>query len=145
MYPGPKQILSPFTWCKKWKAWNRTRDKYKPLKRRQKLAETDRGSNYHKEEWLEEIIDTQDAFYNGRESAYNDNDDENHNENNDQRQLPEGFANSCHIIVSPTLLLELISNFAVCKYCSGTFLLVEVVNHGFGLDLHISKRNQTFY
>ena len=63
---------------------------------------------------LEEILDTKDAFYNDSESDYNDNDDENYNENNDQRQLPEGFANSCHIIVSPILLLELISNFAFC-------------------------------
>ena len=37
-------ILSPFTGCKKWKAWSKTREKYMPKERRQNLAETDRGS-----------------------------------------------------------------------------------------------------
>ena len=31
--------------------------KYKPVRRRQNLAETDRGSCYNKEEWLEEFLD----------------------------------------------------------------------------------------
>ena len=55
-------------------------------------------------------------------------------ENNEQQQLSEGFANSCYKIVSPILLQELINNFAVCKHCSGTHLLVEDVSssHGFG-------------
>ena len=55
-------------------------------------------------------------------------------ENNEQQQLSEGFANSCHKIVSPVLLQELIKDFSVCKYCSGTLLLVEDVtsSHGFG-------------
>ena len=42
------------------------------LKRRQNLAETDRGS-YYKEKWLEKFLDTRGAFYNGNES---DNSDE---------------------------------------------------------------------
>ena len=42
-----------------------------PAKRRQKLAETDRGS-YYQEEWLEEFLDSKDAFYNGNESYNND-------------------------------------------------------------------------
>ena len=50
-----KQILSPFTRHKKQKAWNKTREKYVPVKRRQNLAETDRRS-YYKEEWLEEFL-----------------------------------------------------------------------------------------
>ena len=41
-----KLILSPFTGCKKRKAWNKTREKYLPEERRQNLAETDRGSYY---------------------------------------------------------------------------------------------------
>ena len=55
-------------------------------------------------------------------------------ENNEQQQLSEGFANSCYKIVSPILLQELINDFAVCKHCSGTLLLVENVtsSHGFG-------------
>ena len=51
-----------------------------PLKRRQNLAETDRGS-YYKDERLEEFLDTKGAFYNGNES---DNDDESYNEDNEQ-------------------------------------------------------------
>ena len=76
-----------------------------PVKRRQNLAETDKGS-YYKEEWLEEFLDSKGAFYNGNES---DNNDESYNENNEQQQLPEGFANSCYKIVSPILLQKLIS------------------------------------
>ena len=53
------------------------------------------------------------------------------NENNEQQQLPEGFANSCYKIVSPILLQKLINDFAVCKHYSGTLLLVENVSHGF--------------
>ena len=55
---------------KKRKAWNKTREKYMPVKRRQNLAETDRGS-YYKEEWLEEFLDSKGAFCNGNESDNN--------------------------------------------------------------------------
>ena len=51
-----------------------------PVKRRQNLAETVKGS-YYKEEWLEEFLDSKSAFYNGNES---DNNDESCNENNEQ-------------------------------------------------------------
>ena len=81
--------LSPFTECKKRKAWNKTRKKYMPIKRRQNLTETDKGS-YYKEERLEEFLDRKGAFYNGNES---DNDDESYNENNEQQQLLKGFVN----------------------------------------------------
>ena len=55
-------------------------------------------------------------------------------ENNEQQQLSVGFASSSYKIVSPILLQELINDFAICKHCSGTFLLVEDVtsSHGFG-------------
>ena len=43
---------------------------------------------------LEEFLDGKCAFYNGNESDDSDNDDENYSENNEQQQLPEGFANS---------------------------------------------------
>ena len=52
-------------------------------------------------------------------------------ENNEQQQLSEGFANIYYKIVSPILLQELINDFAVCKHCSGTLLLVED-SHDFG-------------
>ena len=45
------------------------------------LAETDRGSYYNQEEWLEEFLDDKGAFYNGIESDDSDNDDENYKEN----------------------------------------------------------------
>ena len=51
-----------------------------PLKRRQNLAETERGS-YYKEERLEEFLDSKGAFYIDNES---DNDDESYHENNEQ-------------------------------------------------------------
>ena len=43
-----KLILSPFTGLKKRKAWNKTREKYMPVKRRQ--AETDMELYYNKED-----------------------------------------------------------------------------------------------
>ena len=61
MSDGRKLILSPFTGRKKRKAWNKTREKYMPVKRRQNLAETNRGS-YYKEEWLEESLDSKRAL-----------------------------------------------------------------------------------
>ena len=126
-----KRIFCPFTGCKKWKAWNKTREKYMPENRRQNLPETGRGSNY-KEEWLKEFLDSKGAFYNGNES---DNDDETYNENNEQQQLLEVFANKCYKIVSPILLQKLINNFGACKHqkhCSETLLLLDDVSHGFG-------------
>ena len=97
MSDGCKQILSHSTGCKKRKARNKTREKYMPVKRKQNLTETDRGS-YYKEKWLEELLDSKGAFYNVNES---DNDDESYNENNGQQELPEGFANSHYRIVTP--------------------------------------------
>ena len=82
MSAGCKQILDPFTERKKpAKAWNNTREKYMPEERRQNLAETNRGSFYTQEEWVEEFLDNKGAFYNGSESDGVDNDDENYNEN----------------------------------------------------------------
>ena len=48
MFDSRKLIVSPFTGRKKQKAWNKTREKYMPVKRRQ--IETDRGSYYNKED-----------------------------------------------------------------------------------------------
>ena len=121
MSDGRKRILSPFTGCKEWKAWNKTREKCMPVKRRKNLAETDRG--YYKEELLEEFLDSKAAFYNRNES---DNGDVSYNKNNEQQQLPEGSVSSCNKIVN---------GFAVCKdqkQSNGTLLLAEDVIHGFG-------------
>ena len=81
MPAGRKQILSPFTAHKKQKSWNNTKEKYMPEERRQNLAETDRGSFYNQEEWVEEFLDDKGAFYNGSECDDGDNDDENYNDN----------------------------------------------------------------
>ena len=48
MSDGRKLILSHFTGRKKRKAWNKTREKYMPVKRTQ--TETDRGSYYNEED-----------------------------------------------------------------------------------------------
>ena len=48
MSDGRKLILSPFTGYEKKKAWNKTRAKCMPVKRRQ--IETDRGSYFNKED-----------------------------------------------------------------------------------------------
>ena len=48
MSDGRKLILSPFTGHKKRKAWNKIREKYMPVRRRQ--TEIDRGSYYNKED-----------------------------------------------------------------------------------------------
>ena len=92
MPDGRKPILGPFTGRKKRKVWNKTKEKYMLVKRRQNLAETDEVLHY-KEEQLEELLDSKGAFHNGNES---DNNDESYNENNKQQQLPEGFTNSCY-------------------------------------------------
>ena len=52
-----------------------------PVKRRQHLAETGRGS-YYQEEWLEELLGSKGTFYIGNE---NDNDNESYNKNNEQQ------------------------------------------------------------
>ena len=52
-----------------------------PEERKQNLAETDKGSYYNQEEWVEEFLDNKGAFYNTNESDDSDNDDENYNEN----------------------------------------------------------------
>ena len=54
---------------------NKTREKYRLEYRRQNLAETDRGSYYNQEEWLEEFLDDKVAFYDGIESDDSENDD----------------------------------------------------------------------
>ena len=70
-----------------------------PVKRRPNIAKTDRGS-YYIQEWLEEFLDSKGAFPMVMKSDNN----ESYNENNEQQQLPEGFANSCYKIASPILL-----------------------------------------
>ena len=44
MPDGCKQVLNPLTGRKKRKAWNKTREKHMPVKRRENLAEIDRGT-----------------------------------------------------------------------------------------------------
>ena len=44
-------------------------------KRRRKLAETNRGSYYNQQKWVEEVLDDKGVFYNGSESDDVDNDE----------------------------------------------------------------------
>ena len=48
-------------------------------------------------------------------------------ENNEQKLLPEGFANVYYKIVLALIMLELFNDFVVWKVSSGTLLLVEDV------------------
>ena len=52
-----------------------------PEERRQNLAETDRGSYYKQEEWLEAFLEEKSAFSDGSERDDSDHDDEDYNEN----------------------------------------------------------------
>ena len=54
MSDGRKQILSSFSGRKKQQTWNNITEK---LNFDKNLAETDRGSYYNKEKWLEEFLD----------------------------------------------------------------------------------------
>ena len=56
MSDGRKLILSPFTGCKKQKAWNKTREKYMLEERRQNLAETEKGSYYKRRGMVRSIL-----------------------------------------------------------------------------------------
>ena len=67
MSDGRKRILSPFNGLEKRKSWKKIREKYMPEESRQNLAETDWGSYYNQEEWLEEFLDNKGAFYNSSE------------------------------------------------------------------------------
>ena len=79
MADGGKLILSPFPRHKKRKAWNKTREKYILVKRRQ--IETDRGSNYNKEDrW--NYCQMVKVHFSMVMKVY-----ENYNENNEQQQL----------------------------------------------------------
>ena len=75
-----KRILSPFSGCRKQKAWNKTGEKYMPEEKRQNLAQTDRWSYYNQQECFEEFLEGKGSFYKGRESDDSDNDDENYKE-----------------------------------------------------------------
>ena len=63
------------------------------------------------------------------------------NENNEQQQLPEGFANICYKIVLPILLQKLIK-LLVFK---ALHLLVEDVGHGFLNENYIFQEGTTLF
>ena len=67
-----------------------------PEKRRQNLAETERGSYYNQNECEREIADNKGAFYNDSENDDDGNNDENENENVEadvlQKRCPKNFA-----------------------------------------------------
>ena len=61
-------------------------------------------------------------------------------ENNEQQQC---FAKSCYKKLSPIFPQELINDFAVCKHCSGTLLLVEDVT--FVEDATVLEARTTYF
>ena len=103
-----------------------------PVKRRPNIAKTDRGS-YYIQEWLEEFLDSKGAFSMVMKSDNN----ESYNENNEQQQLPEGFANSCYKSFTN-------SSTFICKHYSGTLLLAEDVSHSFGKTTYLKKEPHFF-
>ena len=48
-----------------------------PEQKRQNLVETSKEPYYNQQQWVEEFLDDNDAFYNGSESDDGDNDHEN--------------------------------------------------------------------
>ena len=70
--------LSLFTEYKRQKGWSKTREIYMLDEKIQNLAETDRGSYYNQEEWLEEFLDDKGTFYNCSESDDSKNDYDNY-------------------------------------------------------------------
>ena len=94
-------------------AWNKTRIKYMKVKRRQNLAETDKGS-YYKEKWLEEFLNSKGAFNNGNQS---DNNDESYNE----------IMNSGSYL----RVLPIVAKLTILPSASTILLLVEDASHGF--------------
>ena len=62
MYGGHERILRHFTGRKKGKAWNKAEEKYISEEKKQNQVETDRGSYYNQEKWLEEFLDDKGAF-----------------------------------------------------------------------------------
>ena len=74
--------MSPFTGHKKRKSWNKTREKYMPVKRGQ--IETDRGSYYNTEDGQKYFQTIKVHVMNVMIVIMND---ENYNENNEQQQL----------------------------------------------------------
>ena len=85
MSDGGKLILSPYTGRKKQKAWNKTREKYMPVKK--KTDWNRQGIILQWRGWLEVFLNGKGAFFNVNESDDSYNDDDNYNENNEQQQL----------------------------------------------------------
>ena len=83
--------------------------------RGQNLAETNRGSYYNQEEWVEEFLDDKGAFYNdGSESDDSNNDDEIYNKN------MEAVVRRCSFKID---LLKNFANFKGKRLCWSYFLI----------------------
>ena len=101
-----KQILSPIAGHKKAKAWNQTREKYMPVKRRQNLTN---GDHFTQRNGQNNFQTVKVHFT----MVMKDNNDESYNENNEQQQLTEGFAINCYKIISPNLLQKLVNDLMI--------------------------------
>ena len=122
MSDGCKLILSPFTGHKKWKAWNKTKEKY-VLVKEDRLKQI--GDHITIKRMVSKYFQMIKVHFSMvmkvmimimmmriimkimNSSSY------------------FRVVNKCYKMVSPVLLQELINDFAICKYCSGTLLLVQ--------------------
>ena len=68
MSANRKRILSPFGGHKKRIPPNKKQRTVITKENRQNLADTDRGSCYNQEEWLEEFLEDKGIFYNDSDS-----------------------------------------------------------------------------
>ena len=130
-----KRLLSPFGGRKKRIPPTKKQRTVMTKENRQNLANTDRGSYYNQEEWLEEFLELKGIFYNDSDSDSETYDNESSSDGDDeQEEVCESFNNNSLKIVSLLLLQELNNDVAVCKHYGGKLLLFEdmVSIHGFG-------------
>ena len=101
-----KRILSPFGGRKKRILPNKKQRTVMTKENRQNLVDTNRGSYYNQEEWLEEFLEDKIIFYNDSDSDSEIYDNESSSDGDDEQEdVLESFNNNSLKIVS-TLLLQ---------------------------------------
>lgn len=145
-----KRINNPFTGVKKRRAWNKNVKQTINDERKVKLAESDRGSYYKQEEWIEKYLTAgsslrnctyQDDLENSSSSSscdsdsdYSDSNDSGDEENIEQNEK-ESRISDTYSIVSKFILQELLTDKAACKLCCGNLTIYDRYpsrSHGLG-------------
>ena len=112
-----KGILSPFGGRKKRIPPNKKQRTVMTKENRRNLANTDRGSYYNQEEWLEEFLEVKVIFYKDSDSDSETYNNESSSDGDDeQEEVCESFNNNSLKIVSLLLLQELNNDVAICKH-----------------------------